>query len=145
MITPSSHPGELAANQDIRAAIDHMAGATAVHIQVTQTVGLQVIDDHGLAAGHCHPGVGSATLRVNPMVAHAQCRPEVCHHVGRTGFRRANADVGTVRARRLVGIRRHQGTIAEPGLRLHCMLEIYHKMGASLYARLATGRSMSWH
>lgn len=126
----------LAADQEIRTALNHVAGTPAVPVIIAQTVRGQVVDDHGLAAGNRHPGVGTATMRVNPAVGNAQRRPIVDVHVGRPRLGRTYAAVrapGTF----MVGVRRNQGIIAEPGLGLHCML--------GNIPQVAIGRCTSWH
>lgn len=94
----------LAADQEIRAALNHVAGTPTVPVLIAQTVRRQVVDDHGLAAGNRHPGVGTATMPVNPAVGDAQRRPVVDAHVGRSGLGRTYAEVRAPRTF-MVGVR----------------------------------------
>jgi hypothetical protein len=112
---------ELPADQNIGAALNHEAGATAVLVEIAQAVGLHPVDDYGLTAGGSHPGIGAATVGVDTCVANAQRQPVVYDHVGRTGLRRTHANVWTLRTS-VMRVRGHKGIISESGLRLHCML-----------------------
>ena len=125
----------LAANQNVGAAFNHVAGAAAVFVEVAQAMGLEVVDDYGLAAGNGHPGIGAATVRVVAGIGDAQGGAVIGDHVGRAGLGRTDADVRTPGALSMV-VRGHQGLIAEPALGLHCMLRNI--------SQAATGRNTSW-
>lgn len=124
----------LAANQDVRAALDHVPWAAAVLVGVVQAVGLQVVDENGHTALDRYPGVGAATMGVNAVVGDPQGRTGVHHHVLRAGHGRAYAFVRATGP--AVAVLRYQGIVAEPRLRLHCMLVNI--------AQSAPGRRTSW-
>jgi len=132
---PAPPVRSLAADHHVRAALNHVAGAPAVLVAIVQTVRLQVVDRHRLAARHRHPRIGSATLRVGASVADAQRRTVVDAHVGRSRLGRAHANVRATRTFMMI-VRGHPGIIAEPRLRLHCML--------GNIAQVAVGRSTFW-
>ena len=112
----------LIAHQDVRAAFNHIAGAAAMPVDIVQPVRRQIVDEHRLAAAHGYPGIGTAAMRMNAGIGHSQGREIVGAHVRRSGFGRADADVGAARAF-VVIVGRHPGIVAQPRLGLHCMLE----------------------
>lgn len=129
------HAPQLAADQQVRTALNHEAGASAVAVAIPEAVGGQIVDQDGLATGNRHPCVGVATLGVAARVADAQRRTVIHAHVGRAGLGRTHAAVRAARTF-LVVVLGHQGIIAEPGLRLHCMLRNI--------AQAAVERRMFW-
>jgi hypothetical protein len=112
----------LAAHHHVFAALDHVTRAAAVLVGIAQAVRFQIIDEHGLTAGDGNPGIGPATVGVAAGIAHAQRGPAIDLHIGRAGFRRADADMRTSRAL-VVVVRGHFGIVAEPRLRANHLVE----------------------
>jgi hypothetical protein len=110
----------LIADQNVVAAFDHVSGAAAVLVPVTQAVRFQVVDEDGGTSIGGDPGVGPAAPGVNAGIGDAQRGPAVHIHVGRPGFGGSDAFVRATRP--MVRVLRHQGAIAEPGLFWHSTL-----------------------
>ena len=141
---PAPQQRVLPAHQYVEAALNHKSRAAAVMVAITQPVGPQAIDDHRLAAGHGFPLLAVAATLMVAGIRNAQRQAIIHYHVGRPSLRRTHRHMRTLRTLMMV-VRRHQGEVAEPGLRLHCMLEnITQKDRSAVAARTARVRRTLW-
>lgn len=107
----------LAADQNVRTALDHEPQASAMHILVIQPMRGQVVDENSRGALDGHPGIRAAAGRMNSRVGDPQSRHVIDHNVRRAFYGRANR---SMRATRFpVYIHRDLRLVADPCLRLH--------------------------
>ena len=135
----------LTAHHHVLAALDHESRSAAVLVAIALAVGLQIIDQDGVASGNGNPGIRVTTMGVPSGIAHPQRRKIIDLHVGGTSLGGANTIVRAAWTF-VVVVLGYAGIVAESGLRLHCMLENIPQYGIwHIAAVAASGRCEFWH
>jgi len=114
---PILGPSISAADQNVRATLDHQTHAPAMHVLVIQSMRGQVVDKNGRGALDRNPGVGAAASCMHSRVGHSHGRLVIHQNIGRPLCRRTDRSMRT--AAFTMYIHGHLGLIANPCLRLH--------------------------
>lgn len=108
----------LIADQNVSASIDHLAGAAAMLVLISEAMSFKVIQQNRLATLNGLPCIRTAAVGVFAAVGNAQSRLSIDEYIGRT--RNCRAGAGVLTARTPVGVGRDMRSIAESRLRAHC-------------------------